>query len=138
MVKRRFTRTGGYRKPIDKSVRSNFEATIKRSLEKKNVQFSYESLKVPYTVTHTYKPDFVLANGIIVEAKGLFLPEDRTKHLYVKKQHPNLDIRFLFQQDQWLTNSRKSKYSTWCKKHGFQYHIGTMIPQAWIDEEKKQ
>ena len=33
-----------------------------------------------------YKPDFVLNNGIIIEAKGWFRPRDRVKHLLIKDQ----------------------------------------------------
>ena len=43
-----------------------------------------------------YKPDFILNNGIIVEAKGWFKPTDRVKHLLVQEQYPDLDIRFYF------------------------------------------
>ena len=33
---------------------------------------------------HKYTPDFVLPNGIIIEAKGIFEREDRQKHLLIK------------------------------------------------------
>lgn len=130
----KFSRTRGYYKPKDKTVRSNFEYDIKCNLVRAGVSFEYETKRILYNVTHTYKPDFILPNGVIVEAKGLFEPSDRQKHLYIKEQHPELDIRFLFMRDQWLTNKRKQKYSTWCKKHGFKYHIGKMIPKEWIEE----
>lgn len=134
MVRWSFNRKRGFRERVDKSVRSNFEARIKSNLKKQGVYFEYEAVAYPYTVTHKYTPDFILSNGVIIEAKGLFLPEDRTKHLKIKEQHPELDIRFLFQKDQWLTKSKKTKYSTWCQKHGFKYHIGDHVPQAWINE----
>lgn len=130
-----FSRYGGYRKRIDKSVRSNFEAKIKKTLKEQGVSFSYESKKIKYDMTHTYTPDFILKNGIIIEAKGLFQASDRTKHLAVKKQHPELDIRFLFQRDQKLSKKSKTKYSDWCKKHGFKYAIGIEIPKEWILEK---
>lgn len=130
-----FNRKRGFRKRIDKSVRSNFEAHIKQNLIKAGVAFEYEAVSYPYTSTHKYTPDFILSNGVIIEAKGLFLPEDRTKHLIIKKEHPELDIRFVFQKDQWLTKSKKTKYSDWCKKNGFMYHIGDSIPLAWIEEK---
>lgn len=129
-----FSRTGGYRERKDMTCRSSYEARVKKHLKEKEVRFTYETLKIPYTITHTYKPDFILSNGIIVEAKGLFLPEDRTKHLKVKEQHPTLDIRFLFMKDQRISRGSKTKYSDWCKKHGFKYAIGEHIPQAWIEE----
>lgn len=131
----RFSRTGGYRKRIDPTVRSNFEARIKRSLIAAGVVFTYENKRIKYDITHTYTPDFILANGIIVEAKGLFQASDRTKHLAVKKQHPHLDIRFLFQRDERISKGSKTKYSTWCEKHGFKYAIGDKIPQEWIEEK---
>lgn len=133
-----YNRLGGFKKRVDKSTRSNYESTLKKNLEKSGVEFSYEALRIPYETKHYYKPDFVLANGIIVEAKGLFLPEDRSKHLAIKKQHPELDIRFVFMRDQWIDKKTKAnKYSDWCKKNGFQYHIGQSIPKEWLEEEKR-
>lgn len=49
-------------------------------------------------------PDFVLTNNIIIETKGLFTSPDRRKHVWIKKQHPELDIRFVF------TNSKAKLY----------------------------
>lgn len=130
-----FNRRRGYAKRIDKTVRSNFESRVKAHLEKQGVNFTYETLRIPYTTSHHYKPDFVLANGVIVEAKGLFLPEDRTKHLRIRELHPHLDIRFLFQKDQPIFKGSKTKYSDWCKKHGYKYAIGTTIPATWTKEK---
>lgn len=133
-----FSRLGGFKKRSDKTTRSNYESTVKKNLEKAGVEFSYETLRIPYETTHHYKPDFILANGIIVEAKGLFLPEDRSKHLAIQKQHPELDVRFIFQRDQYIDNKTKAnKYSDWCKKHNFKYHIGTVVPKEWINEKKR-
>ena len=58
----------------------------------------YECMKVEWEdlAYRTYTPDFLLPNGIIIETKGRFTPEDRRKHLLIKKQHPDLDIRFVF------------------------------------------
>ena len=90
--------------------------------------------KVTYLPTEKkYLPDFVLHNGIIVEAKGRFTGTDRSKHLLIKKQHPDLDIRLVFMIDQPIVKGSKTLYSAWCDKHGFQYAIGD-IPQEWIDE----
>lgn len=131
-----FSRLGGFKKRTDKSTRSGFESKVKANLEKAKVPFEYETMRVPYTTTHYYKPDFILSNGIIVEAKGLFLPEDRSKHLAIKKQNPELDIRFLFMRDNYISNKTKAnKYSDWCKKNNFKYHIGTAIPKKWIEEK---
>lgn len=117
--------------------RSIFESDIAKDLKKHKVDFKYETLKIEYTqpaVDRTYTPDFILPNGIIVEAKGRFDLDDRKKHLWIKDQHPKYDIRFVFQN----SNSRLSKTSTttyamWCDKYGFKW-AHKHIPKEWIDE----
>lgn len=108
--------------------RSTFEATIAMNCP---VKMEYE--KETLTYTKEYRPDFFLPrNGIIVEAKGWFPPEDRTKMKQVKASNPDRDIRLLFQP----TASKKvlNTYATWCKKNGFPYAIGNEIPLEWINE----
>ena len=78
-----------------KPYRSWFEHEL--SIELKGTGAKYEKLILPYYKMHTYKPDWVLPNGIILEAKGRFTAPDRAKHLHIKAQHPDLDIRFVFQ-----------------------------------------
>ena len=59
-----------------------------------------------------YTPDFVLFNGIIIETKGMFTAADRRKHLAIKKQHPKLDIRFVFENSRRkLRKGAKSSYA---------------------------
>lgn len=82
---------------------------------------------------HQYTPDVVLPNGIHVEIKGRFTGEARTKMIAVKKCNPDVDIRFLFQRDDWCTKNHKMRYSEWCEKNGFDYAIGEVIPSEWID-----
>jgi hypothetical protein len=99
------------------------------------VEYEYESLNLAYSIPHTYTPDFRLANGIIIEGKGLFDSADRTKHLAVKKQHPALDIRFVFSRSASpLYKGSKSTYATWCEKNGFKY-ADKLIPEAWLNEK---
>jgi hypothetical protein len=75
--------------------------------------------------------DFELPNGIIIEVKGWFKPADRTKHLSIKKQHPDLDIRFLFDNaNKRLSKTSRTTYAQWCQKHGFKYAEKT-IPKEW-------
>tara|TARA_S200002703_G_scaffold24130_1_gene20967 strand:+ start:3495 stop:3842 length:348 start_codon:yes stop_codon:yes gene_type:complete len=84
-----------------------------------------------------YTPDFLLPNGIIIETKGRFTPADRMKHLAIQKQHPNLDIRFVFSNsNSKLRKGAKTTYADWCEKHGFLY-ADKDVPQEWIDEKKK-
>ena len=117
------------------------EARIATDLKLKAGRAAYECLKIPYVkpiTNHIYTPDFHLANGIIIEAKGLFSSKDRKKHLYVKEQHPHLDIRFVFGNSQnKLYKGSKTTYAGWCLKHGFLY-ADRLVPLAWIEEEKKK
>lgn len=101
----------------------------------RGVKVEYETTKIKYVVPeslHTYTPDFVLPNGIIIETKGRFTTADRKKHLLVKKQHPHLDIRFVFQRPQNKINAgSKTTYIDWCNKHGFKY-AEKEIPDEWL------
>ena len=117
--------------------RSGLEETIAKQLEALKVTYKYEELKLSYTVPatkHTYTPDFQLPNGIIVETKGRFLVADRKKHLYVKEQHPELDIRFVFSNPKAkISKTSKTTYADWCDKYGFKY-AAKLIPEEWIHE----
>lgn len=97
--------------------------------------FEYETLKLPYTLEKVYTPDFILPNGIVIEAKGRFMPNDRPKMLAVQKAHPDLDIRFLFMDPmKKLTKRGKTTYADWAEKNGFKWALGPKVPQEWIDE----
>lgn len=117
--------------------RSGLEERIAEQLDKAGVEYTYEKLKLDYVKPaskHVYTPDFVLANGIIIETKGRFLLADRQKHILVKRHNPTLDIRFVFSN----SNARISKASTttyaqWCIKNGFKYADKT-IPEEWMNE----
>jgi len=114
-------------------MRSGFEHQLALYLRKKRVKFKYESLALPYSSDHIYKPDFILANGIIIEAKGEFRPADRRKMLLVKGQHPDLDIRFVFQNaNNKLNKKSKTTYGQWADKHGFPW-AHNVIPNEWIE-----
>ena len=82
----------------------------------------------------TYTPDILLGNGVIVEVKGYFDSLDRAKHLLIKEQHPDLDIRFVFQKsDKKISKTSNTTYANWCDKHGFMYADG-LIPIDWLME----
>lgn len=120
--------------------RSGLEEAISKDLTSKGVGFTYEQVKISYTTPpkdHKYTPDFKLENGIIVESKGRFLTADRQKHLLVKAQHPELDIRFVFSNSKTKISKRsKTTYACWCEKHGFSY-ADKWIPDSWLKEKGK-
>ena len=86
---------------------------------------------------HKYTPDFVLPNGIIIEAKGIFEREDRQKHLLIKMQYPDLDIRFVFQNPKLkLSTGSPPTFLLSSEKNVFKYST-RHIPDAWFREKKK-
>lgn len=118
--------------------RSGFEDKIKKWLEGNNISYEYESMRMPYSVERKYTPDFIFtkANGdyMLVEAKGYFTSADRSKMLAVSKQHPELDIRFLFQRaSNKLNKNSDTSYADWADKYNFKWAEG-VIPKAWLDE----
>ncbi len=117
--------------------RSGLEERIAEQLDKAGVEYTYEQVKLNYirpASKHVYTPDFVLANGIIVETKGRFLLADRMKHILVKKHNPTLDIRFVFSNSKArISKTSTTTYASWCEKNGFKYADKT-IPQEWLDE----
>lgn len=122
-------------------------ATFRSGLEKQNAALLkkegqpvlYEKYAVPYTrpeSQHTYTPDFLLSNWIIVETKGIFDATDRKKHELIQKQHPNLDIRFVFSNSKSkLYKGSPTTYAAWCVKKGFPY-ADKLIPKEWLTEAK--
>lgn len=129
--------------------RSKFEARLGEQIKESGVKYKYEDEsfnyydKVPNGVCHScgekdcfteryYTPDFFLENGIILEAKGKFTPANRKKHLAVRELHPELDIRFVFMRDNWLSKKHTIKYSEWCEQHGFEYSV-SRIPEEWLN-----
>lgn len=120
--------------------RSGLELAISESLKEQGVPFQYEPLKIEWEdlAYRTYTPDFVLDNGIIIETKGMFTAADRRKHLAILRQHPDLDIRFVFENSRRkLRKGAKSTYAEWCIKYGFRYY-DRIIPEDWLKEKGKK
>ena len=119
--------------------RSGLEHKISEALKEQGVDFGYENVKIEWEdlAYRTYTPDFILNNGIIIESKGMFTAADRRKHIAVKKQHPELDLRFVFENSRRkLRKGAKSTYAEWCIKYGFRYY-DRIIPEDWIKEKGK-
>lgn len=115
---------------------SGFEDDVAKELKDKGVEYTYEKEKIKWVdlKVRTYTPDFVLGNGIIIETKGRFVSNDRRKHKEIKKQFPDLDIRFVFYNSRSkLYKGAKSSYADWCDKYGFKY-ADKSIPDAWLQE----
>ena len=125
------------RRHLSKTYRSGLEQEAAAFLKDRQKKVEYEKLKIEWEDLkyRTYTPDFELDNGIIIETKGLFSAGDRRKHLEIQRQHPTLDIRFVFSNaNAKLYKGAKSRYSDWCDKYGFQW-AHRVIPEAWLKEK---
>lgn len=124
---------------IAEGYRSGLEESTANYLTTKGITFKFEEMVVGYVEpqkSRKYTPDFELPNGIIIETKGRFLTADRQKHLLVQKQHPELDIRFVFSNSNTkLSKISKTSYSDWCVKNGFKF-ANKLIPEEWLNEIK--
>ena len=121
--------------------RSGLEDKIAESLIVAGIPFEYEKLVIGYVQPakdRKYTPDFVLLNNsIIIESKGRFITADRQKHLMIKEQYPDLDIRFIFSNSKArLSKLSQTTYGMWCDKHGFKY-ADKEIPKEWLNEKGK-
>lgn len=126
-------------KAIAEGWRSGLEEVTGKDLTSRGVSYTYEQEVIEYLKPARkarYTPDFkLLANGIIVETKGRFVTADRQKHLLVKEQRPDLDIRFVFSNPNTrISKQSKTTYAQWCEKYGFKYAKGR-VPQEWVDEK---
>lgn len=137
---RKGRRVSPRQRAIAKGYRSGLEEKIGEQLKSLKVNAEYESFKIPYVVpsiTRSYTPDYLLPNGIVLELKGLFVLEDRKKHLFIKEQYPSLDIRFVFSNSKTkLRKGAKSSYAEWCEKHDFIY-ADKEVPLSWVQEKSK-
>jgi len=138
MIKKKVTKKNNSKWVAKKhGFKSGLEENISQQIEGKGIKVEYETEQVSYIVPaseHNYHPDFRLPNGIRVETKGRFVLADRKKHLLVKSQHPELDIRFVFTNSKNKINKKsKTTYAMWCEKYGFKY-ADKEIPNSWFEE----
>ena len=123
---------------IKHGYRSGFEHKVSEQLKENKIKFEYETTVIDYIkpeTKHTYTIDFTLPNGILVETKGRWVPEDRKKHLLIKKQHPELDIRIVFMSGKTkIRKGSKTTYGMFCDKHGILWAEKT-IPESWFSEK---
>lgn len=122
--------------------RSGLEERVADSLSARRVLFEYETETLEYlvpAVVRRYTPDFIVhtksGKVIYVETKGRWTREDRAKMAIVIQQHPDKDIRMVFQNPNTkIAKGSKTTYAAWCEKHlGVPWAKGD-IPDAWIEE----
>ena len=115
--------------------RSRLEQVVDELLTKLGVEHEYEGCKLGYSLPCQYTPDFKLSNGIFLETKGYFSPEDRRKTLAVLRDNPGIDLRMVFSNpNNRLSKTSKTTYGTWCRKHGILYCASHSIPIQWLTQ----
>jgi len=120
--------------------KSRFERRFASDLKQRRIVFDYEKHKFSYQPKiKTYTPDFYMPEfDLFVETKGFFNVADRVKHLLIKEQHPDADIRFVFMNPFTKINRKSSTtYASWCEEHGFQF-AEERIPKEWIKASSRK
>ena len=144
MMPRIFNRkSAAFKRGLKYGYRSGLEEAISKQISDAGLKVEYETEKVYYTIpqrsTH-YTPDFKLPKKggfFYIETKGIWTVQDRAKHLLIQKQHPDLDIRFVFSnQNAKLYKGSPTSYALYCEKHNFRY-ANKVIPEAWLTEAKE-
>lgn len=117
--------------------RSGLEVANSKHLKAFGIPVNFETHKIPFSQpakNRHYTPDFILPNGIIIETKGQFSSGDRQKHLWVRDQHPDLEIRFVFSYNKTkIYSGSKTTCAMWAEKYGFKY-AEKLIPATWWEE----
>ena len=116
--------------------RSGLEKRVADELTSQGISYTYEEEKIRFVKPErkaVYTPDFKIGS-IFIETKGRFMTADRQKHILIKEQLPDLDIRFVFSNPkQRISKTSKTTYAMWCEKHGFLY-AKESIPHSWLKE----
>tara|TARA_Y100000289_G_C3917091_1_gene148038 strand:+ start:509 stop:934 length:426 start_codon:yes stop_codon:yes gene_type:complete len=141
MAKKKKT-TSTSRSAFKHGYRSGLEDKAAQQIASAGVEVIYEQHKITYVWPErqaTYTPDFRIPKSdggfFYVETKGRF-PDarERQKHILIKQQFPDIDIRFVFSNmNTKLYKGSKTTYAQWCEKHGFLY-ANKVIPDEWLKE----
>lgn len=130
------------RRRISRSARAKTLYPYKSKLEVRTQELlpdaPYEKTKLAYVKQCNYTPDFEIGPNVFLEAKGLFKSDDRTKHLLIKKAHPEVTVYFLFERPyNKLSKASKTTYADWCEKYGYEWTtIEQGIPEHWLATTK--
>lgn len=135
------------RSALKNGYRSGLEVTLAQQIEEAGLPVKYETEKINFVWPQrsaVYTPDFLMETpdgaSFFIEGKGIWTVEDRHKHLLIKEQCPDVEVRFVFSNAKArLYKGSPTTYGQWCEEHGFQYAHKT-IPEEWLkgdnDNEK--
>jgi len=113
-----------------RSKRSKFRSTFEEDVSKILQEFNYEPFTIPYTISRSYRPDFVDASGLyLIECKGYFRDGDTKKYTSIRDSLPKEQelIFVLMQPNKKIRKGAKMTMSEWCDKEGILwYSINTL------------
>ncbi len=121
-----------------KKLQPKFKSRLEKLVaDKLGPEFPYESKTIKFVQPakkRTYKPDFEISSTRFIEVKGRLKPEDRMKHLWIKEQHPEIQVYFIFGRPQnRLYKNSSTTYAKWAEDNGFEWiGAGDKIPQSWL------
>lgn len=149
MPTRKFWKPGSFR------FNSGLEDKFAEHLRDLGIPHDYERDKITYVKPITksqclecgskhcgqnrvYTPDFFLPDGVVIELKGYLDQTLRAQFRLIRDQHPGLDLRFIFQQDNVIKyrSGNTERYSQWAKDLGYPYWIckKEFPPKEWFDK----
>ncbi len=126
----------------EKKRRSKLELKFEEIIKEFDVAYNYEVTKIPYTIpesNHNYTVDWTFINGLLVETKGYLSDhKERYKYVLLKQQHPDLDLRFVFDNPNKLCGGTKMTHAKWAEKYGFAYCSIRDVEQIkqWVQSGK--
>ena len=118
--------------------KSGLEVKAWKILKKHIPRVKYEPDAIPYiqpVKERKYTPDFKVAHGVYIEAKGKLDLATRQKMVWFKEMHPRITIIFLFMNpDNKITKRSKTTYGMWATKEGF---LWLDFRKDWIKQYKE-
>ncbi len=113
-----------------RSKKSPFRSTFEEDVAKILQEFNYEPFTIPYTISRSYRPDFVDASGLyLIECKGYFRDGDTKKYTSIRDSLPEGQelIFVLMQPNKRIRKGAKMTMAQWCDKEGILwYNIETL------------
>ena len=124
---------------LNNSYRSGLENRIANQIGEAGLSVDYETDTISYHWPERmarYTPDFKLPKPgggfFFLEVKGRWSTPDRQKMILVRQQHPDIDIRMLFQRaSNRLYKGSKTTYGDWCDMNGIPW-CDKSLPDDWL------
>ena len=124
------------------------ECDFAKSMTDEHITWQYEPEKFEWwpapPKARRYTPDFRVmrydGSYFYVEFKGYLRPGDKTKMRAIKKQQPDVDIRFVFMNAYKYASKHIRKdgtrqtYAEWAESYGYMWAHKSM-PEEWLEEK---